>query len=264
MDVLPCREVSLTRAELRARRIQSLRRVPVLMSALCQVRHGCKTVVWQGRTMRADRHHLVLLPAGCELGITNEPGSQGYRAELVGVPAEVLRDFCGRHADLLQGGADGLCVPMNVHVGQAWDALRAGLAAAAPPALQFHLLDTVLLALALAGQLAPLVPAAEGGLGARVEALLLFNPSAEWSAAAVARELHLGVSSLRRRLAAEGRSLREILDEVRMNAALSALQTTARPIGEIAAQSGYASASRFAARFRRRFGLSPRALRQTL
>ena len=46
--------------------------------------------------------------------------------------------------------------------------------------------------------------------------------------------------------------------------ALSHLQTTRRSIDDIAHACGYASASRFAVRFRQRFGLSPRALRQAI
>jgi AraC-like DNA-binding protein len=76
-----------------------------------------------------------------------------------------------------------------------------------------------------------------------------------------ARKLNLGASTLRRQLSSERRSFRQILEEVRLGTALLLLQTSSRQISEIAASSGYASASRFAVRFRSRFGLSPRDLR---
>ena len=46
-----------------------------------------------------------------------------------------------------------------------------------------------------------------------------------------------------------------------MNRALGLLQATDLPVGVIAAEVGYASPSRFAVRFRARFGLSPRDIR---
>ncbi|MCU0827909.1 MAG: helix-turn-helix domain-containing protein [Tabrizicola sp.] len=46
-----------------------------------------------------------------------------------------------------------------------------------------------------------------------------------------------------------------------MNRALGLLQTTDNPVQQIAFAVGYASASRFAVRFRARFGLAPSAIR---
>ncbi len=55
-------------------------------------------------------------------------------------------------------------------------------------------------------------------------------------------------STLRRRLQQESQSFRQIVEEVRMAHALGQLQTTSRPIGEVAQNSGYQSGSRFTAR----------------
>ena len=46
-----------------------------------------------------------------------------------------------------------------------------------------------------------------------------------------------------------------------MNRALALLQATDLPVGVIAGDVGYASPSRFAARFRARFGVTPGAIR---
>jgi AraC-like DNA-binding protein len=43
--------------------------------------------------------------------------------------------------------------------------------------------------------------------------------------------------------------------------ALTLLQVTDRPVSDIACQVGYDCASRFADRFKKRFGFSPRAVR---
>lgn len=68
-------------------------------------------------------------------------------------------------------------------------------------------------------------------------------------------------ATLRRRLAEDGRTFRDILAEQRMSTALSLLQTTTLPVSQVAEAVGYRSASRFAARFRTRFGVLPSDVR---
>ena len=84
---------------------------------------------------------------------------------------------------------------------------------------------------------------------------------AEWSSDAIARSLAMSEATLRRRLAAEGVTLRELIADVRMASALVLLQATSRPVSEIASAVGYDSPSRFAVRFRDRFGFAPTAVR---
>lgn len=67
-------------------------------------------------------------------------------------------------------------------------------------------------------------------------------------------------ATLRRRLAEEDRSFSEMTIDVRMAHALS-LQSTDRSVTQIAFDAGYESASRFAVRFRKRFGFAPTAVR---
>ena len=76
------------------------------------------------------------------------------------------------------------------------------------------------------------------------------------------RYLYISVSTLHRRLASEGVSFQSILDDVRLNNALSAIQTTVKPISEIARENGYKCPSRFTERFHNRFKITPRELRK--
>jgi len=62
-------------------------------------------------------------------------------------------------------------------------------------------------------------------------------------------------------LAAEGASLNDLLVDTRMSFAMKLLQSTDHPINRIALAVGYESASRFAIRFRERFGFPPTAIR---
>jgi AraC-like DNA-binding protein len=79
--------------------------------------------------------------------------------------------------------------------------------------------------------------------------------------AQVAHVFHMSASSLQRRLLAEGTTLATCLREVRMNTALSLLQTTTLPISDISERCGYGSHSRFTAAFKERFGYLPSYLR---
>jgi AraC-like DNA-binding protein len=55
--------------------------------------------------------------------------------------------------------------------------------------------------------------------------------------------------------------LSELLVDVRMSLALTLLQATSLPVTQIAMNAGYESPSRFAVRFRQRFGFAPTAVR---
>ncbi|CDG86057.1 helix-turn-helix transcriptional regulator [Janthinobacterium agaricidamnosum] len=265
-DIQPQRIATDT---VQARQVHSLSRVPVFMPSLCRVRHGEKVLQWGKHSMRAGPQHLILMPAGYEFGVVNRPSTQGYLADVVSFPPELVRAFRLRHGALLEAQlaaapTASLCVPLDRKLNNAWAYLADSLAAQEPVEIQTHHAEGLLLALSLAGHAGPLLVDRNDPLGARIQQLLLFNPAADWTVAGVASRLHLGASTLRRQLALEGRSFRIILEEVRLGVALQRLQTSSRPIGEIAADCGYASASRFAVRFRQHYGLSPRALRSAI
>jgi AraC-like DNA-binding protein len=64
-------------------------------------------------------------------------------------------------------------------------------------------------------------------------------------------------ATLRRRLAKERLRFEEILTDIRMHHAMALLQTTCWSIPQVARACGYQTRTRFAARFRKRFGCSP-------
>lgn len=95
----------------------------------------------------------------------------------------------------------------------------------------------------------------------RVRDLVSAAPQRDWTAALVGSELAMSEATLRRRLVAEGMRLSELLVDVRMSLALTLLQATSLPVTQIAMHTGYESPSRFAVRFRQRFGFAPTAVR---
>ena len=88
-------------------------------------------------------------------------------------------------------------------------------------------------------------------------------PERAWLSKDLAQAFAMSEATFRRRLADQGQSFNDILVDVRMTTALTLLQVTDRPIADIAYQVGYASAARFAIRFRKRFGFSPTSVRGT-
>ncbi|ROM61972.1 AraC family transcriptional regulator [Pseudomonas brassicacearum] len=263
------RENIIDACVIRARQAHTLQRVSIFATTLCRVRQGEKLLQWDDRQMRVGPQHLILMPAGRELGISNFPGQQGhYIADAVTFPSSVLRDFSGRYGQQIMDrhpvSTADLCVPLDRHITQAWDQLLAAINAQAPHALRTHYGEAVLLSLGLGGLAGPLLMDRNDPLCERVQRLVMGSPEKDWTVASVAQQLNLGESTLRRQLANEGDSFRNILESVRLAMALQWLQTTSRPIGEIAGASGYASASRFAVRFRSHYGLSPRDLRAAI
>ncbi|MCA0042509.1 helix-turn-helix transcriptional regulator [Celeribacter litoreus] len=94
-----------------------------------------------------------------------------------------------------------------------------------------------------------------------VRALISKDIAHSWTAAEVSEAMAMSEATLRRRLSKLGTSLSAIQVNTRMSCALSMLQETELPINRIALDVGYESASRFAIRFRQRFGFAPSDVR---
>lgn len=104
-------------------------------------------------------------------------------------------------------------------------------------------------------------PQAHADVSAKVRALITGRLDTEWTAGRIASALAVSEATLRRRLVAEGASLTQLLVDARMATALTLLQATTQPVSSIALSVGYESPSRFAVRFRQRFGFAPTAVR---
>ncbi|WP_145508671.1 helix-turn-helix transcriptional regulator [Yersinia alsatica] len=266
MQQINHRQMTISSAEIVARRAHTLHRVTVFAPALCHVRQGSKLVQWGTQAANAGQSILILFPAGAEVSIANTPDRGHYCSDMVYLPPELLRQFrqwYGAQAVTLVTSAS-LCVPLDADTHRAWEYLLLNLKNQAPDVLLQHSAMGVLLALHLAGQAGPLLIDRRDKLAEQVQQIFLLDPARDWSVSDVAQALHMGDSTLRRKLMQEERQFRGILEEVRMGCALHALQTTSLSIGEIAAQHGYISPSRFTSRFQQHFGLTPRRLREAI
>ncbi len=103
---------------------------------------------------------------------------------------------------------------------------------------------------------------ARSGLAGQVRELIVARPADPPSADTVARQLHMSPRTLRQRLAGEGTSFRELLNEVRERLAEEMLIAGGLTVAQTAERLGYLELSSFSQAFRRWKGMGPRAYRQ--
>lgn len=94
----------------------------------------------------------------------------------------------------------------------------------------------------------------------QIRALVEVAPHYSWSATGLAERLFMTERTLRRHLDTLGTSPSELIRISRLHCGLGMLMRQEMPVSEVAAHCGYASPSRFAARFRDQFGIAPSEL----
>lgn len=245
---------------------QAIRALPILQHCLILVREGCKQMAGDGLTIRLETGDAALLHAGSRPDIGNlpDPDSGRYRALALTFGPQAVMAFHQHYPSLAvtRDRVPGLWQACAGDAALTAAALHAaqGLAdESVSDRLACHRCMEVLAAMAERGLHLP--PAGDEGIAAKVQSLVAARPHLPWSAADSAQSLGISQATLRRRLAAENTSFRAIVAEMRLTHGLMLLQTSTAGIVEIALDSGYESPSRFAARFRERFGMSPSQLR---
>ncbi|MEZ5703416.1 MAG: helix-turn-helix domain-containing protein [Burkholderiaceae bacterium] len=235
-----------------------LRVLTVRDSLLVAVLRGTKTLVGAQRTLTAAAGQTMLVAAGTEWDVVNDPAGQSRYEALVLPFSGPLVEEATAH---FPGG-------QNTEVNSAavltaddelLNAVRRTVPLPGQPLptdrLMHHRCLEVLLLLGERGHRF----AAPGALGweARIRRLVAQRPHAQWTVDSLAGSFHMSASTLRRRLAESGATLAAIVREVRLEIALGLLQTTELPIGDIAQRCGWQSHSRFTATFQARWGVAP-------
>ncbi len=262
MQEMHIRHQDLTTAEVRSSHLHRLHRVTLFSAAICHITQGSKVIIQDDSRLVAGPGELIIIPANTPLEIINQPAQNGFRSDLLLLSPEIIARFKTMYVqDYPPANLTSLCTPMSRSLTFMWenvlDAVRQGL----PVGLQEHQAMGLLLALLHDGAAGPLLIERRYTLTEQVRQLIMLSPSKLWTAQEIARRLAMGTSTLRRRLQRESQSYRQIVEEVRMSCALSQLQSTTLPIGEIALRCGYLSGSRFTARFRQHYGCLPSQVR---
>ncbi len=210
----------------------------------------------------------VVCPAGAALVIADQvaldvenlPDERGaYLALTLALPARVRASVSA----LLEGPVPAADEPIGVCPLPALEAALVAffaLPAEADPLVVDHALAGVVVALVGAGAGRMLAPR-EPGLADRIREMAGAAPARPWAAEDFERALHVSGATLRRRLAAEGTSVRRLLVDVRLHHGLALLQTTRAPLKAVAYASGYRSLASFREQFRARFGCEPSLVR---
>lgn len=108
-----------------------------------------------------------------------------------------------------------------------------------------------------------LLIAPEPSLGERIRDLIAAQPDRDWQSRDFEDHLGLSGATLRRRLAGEQSSVRELITDARLAHAMNLLYTTQLPLKTVAARVGYRSLGSFNKRFAARYGLDPAAIGST-
>ncbi len=225
--------------------------------AVVLVREGTKRVQQGSRQVTINTASIGVLPAHVPLTIENQPSSCGPYAASLLIPAESILESLRK-----EGLAEGDPCKTTSHdraIGAFERATTALEDPLTPDRLRNHAVREVLLWLGEEG--IGFGPARPLSLANKLRFALSKDPDVPWRSADAARALAVSEATLRRRLSADGTSFGDLLADVRMTHALGLLQSSDLAINRIALEVGYASASRFAVRFKARFGISPSAIR---
>jgi AraC-like DNA-binding protein len=212
--------------------------------------------VWIGQaSCTIEPGEIFVFPAGVDADVVNIPsGRRGrYESLLVEVRDRPTRPV---QSGLPQTATFDLKVPLSADLADAL--VHAATSLSAPSmaeALARHRLAEVLLLLEPHPQARSLFASSMADIVAH--AIASASPAGR-SASAIAHGLGLSVATLRRRLAAEGHSFRQLALQTRMALAHALLLEGRASVAEAAEIAGYASRSHFARSFRRVHGHVPK------
>lgn len=232
--------------------------MPLLMLPL----HGVKQLHVSGDTFRCGVGDYLMVHGAVDVGVENIPAeSHPYRAWIIGFPwrlIELTRQLVvGDVASSLSSTRSPItCQNISPRLAESLQQ-HLSLQRTQAPAAELDLsLMQILVALHGSGD-GEFLRANDPSLAARIRVMVSMQPQREWTSADFEDALHLSGATLRRRLAEENTSLRQLIREARLHVALTLLQTTRCSIKTAAAQSGYRSLSSFREGFIEQFGVPP-------
>ena len=227
---------------------------------IVRVLHGRKTLRYAGGEFTATAGQWLLIAGGQSFDVLNEPdGAQGYRSEWLMLGDEWVAQFFAQHPS-----RETLDLARVLRPDAAWDEAFLRVV----QGVQTRLPETVLAArtmellawLAQAG--AVFNPHSAQPVSKQIHQLIARDTTINWRIRDVAQRLGMSEATLRRRLANEGASFRELSGSVKMMRALTLLQTSPLGVAQVAYAVGYESPARFAAKFRAHFGCTPSDVRK--
>ncbi|WP_126946108.1 helix-turn-helix transcriptional regulator [Xanthomonas sp. BRIP62418] len=225
-------------------------------------------IVLQGRQqVRSATQSLQLVPGDlflatrrCRIDLINTPDPQTglYMSAVVPLCEEALAAARALwNEPLPEAGADIARLPaidVALPLRQWRDALQRGLYTEARLALA-----SLVIHVCRRGHGGLLLPPAPS-IAEQVRTLIVAQPQRAWRSRDIEDSLGISGATLRRHLAAEQRSLRELITDARLAHAMALLYSTRWPLKTVAARAGYRSTRSFSQRFQQRYGLDPASI----
>jgi AraC-like DNA-binding protein len=221
---------------------------------------GHKRFRHQDKWVDVQPGEVFLVPAAQSLDIENIPDEATGRYLAVGMPLhanilEAARHLIPNRLNAGTSAAASISIEPYVDDLNAWlnallgrDSLRA---CHAMVGLALRMYEQ-----GFHGLLRPGAPT----LSAQIRGMVAIDPSKDWSSEDIQNALAMSGATLRRRLAAEGTSLRDVVVDARLSQGFTLLATTNLPVKTVALRVGYQSASTFSRRFSERYGVEPSRL----
>lgn len=267
---------------------QRLRSVRVDSPVMILVLEGQKTLSIQDQATTFDRGDLFFIPQGLTFEFINQPAASGlYRALILELPQTLLDRFRQAYPEQAQ------VAPLDPDRAP-WSPINLGVSLFAP------LADALIYLIRTLTRMQPLILGSESAqhpdltlyeqlhehhlmemmllllqsnikglvqqtvypqFALQIRLLIRANLSSDYSMKQLAQALGMSISTLKRRLQEAQLNYRELLDEECMGKALELLNETDQSIVQIALACGYRSPSRFSARFRKYYNMSPSQVR---
>lgn len=243
-----------------------IKHVPFYEPCLILVLSGRKMFFHAGKSITCDTGHVLAVPAPASFDLKNEPDarSKQYRALIIPFAHDLLERLGQAH----NIAADGRLREAGILKFAPEDALMASikhyLTSLNDVRLRAHRLMEILLVLVSQNPELLAYAVHRKSWSQRVRAIIATDLAEAWGINDVCQRLATTESTLRRHLKQEKTGFRELISEMRLSTALMQLLQTSLPIYQIAYNCGYQSVSRFSSNFHKRFGLPPRAFRESM
>ncbi len=221
---------------------------------------GSKQVAWGAERSECAAGDALFLPADAVLDVINDPdpGTGIYRALYLQFPRAMMIEAARRWPEFAarEPGHGIAAVPMDVALASALIHVAEGLHLCSRR-MKAHRLLGVIGHLAERGIVRFAPKYVERSVVEAIRLLVRHRLDQPWSAGAIAAALGMSEATLRRRLAAEGRSLRAVMLDERMEAARQLLGDRTADVAHAMAATGYVSRSHFSRHYKAAHGTVP-------
>ncbi len=241
---------------------QPLRHVVIDNPCMIVVKHGIKHFDNASCHLVMNQGDAVAVWRDTWFDVTNYNGTDGYySAEWISFDRGLVKDFAGKAKN--RKSLETIEIrDISGGLKRAFDEIYGLLKDPAdiPDEIARHRMEELFIWLDMGGYFGCMPE--DVSLPWSLRQIVSVDPSRIWDCAGLARLAGMSESTLRRRLKEYNTTIADVVTDVRMSYALNMIQSTDFSITRISAECGYESPSRFAVRFKERFGFSPSSVRR--